>query len=165
MALRFALIGEQVLHRLLLLCPGGYRNQDWEQLARKVDPTSPSLGRDLWQALFVRPPWWILGGPLWLRMLYRSRVVRSTLSKIRLEDTYGAVELARLKLPVGLIWGTEDLLFSVSAGREMARALRRCRLWEIEGAAHALLWEKPAAVLQAVREFEEAWLVRPSNSS
>ncbi len=164
-AIRLALIQRSSVSRLLLFCPGGYRNQDWERILRMVQVRSFRSGREIWQALFARPPWWLPGGQFWLSLLYRSAVVRSALAGIRQEDAFANEELTQLDVPVGLIWGTEDRLFSIEVARQMGQALRQGRLWEIPGAAHSLLWEQSAAVLQAVRDFEQTFpLNRPLTS-
>lgn len=157
MAISLALARPAQVGRLLLLCPGGYRDQDWERIARLVRADTPGERRAIWRALFARNPWWLPAGPWLLGLIYRSAAVRSALAGIRREDAFGDEHLAGLSCPVGLIWGAEDDLFRVEVGRRMAQALVHGRLWEIPGAAHAVQWERPREVIRAVEEFESCF--------
>ena len=107
----------------------------------------------IWRALFAHPPLLLrLGRPL-LYLAYRSEAVRAALGTLREEDAFGDAELARLKMPVGLVWGAEDRLFLREAGERMARALPNGRFVAIADAGHGVQWERPRKFLEAVQAF------------
>ena len=152
-AVRLALARPDLVARLLLVVPGGYREQDWERIGRLVRVETYRDSVAIWQALFVRPPLMLrLGRPL-LYLAYRSAAVRAALATLREEDAFGDAELATLKMPVGLIWGANDRFFLSSAGERMARSIPHARFESIANAGHGVQWERPREFLEAVRSF------------
>ncbi len=152
-AVRLALARPDLVERLLLVVPGGYREQDWERIGQMVRVETYRDSAAIWQALFARPPLMLrLGRPL-LFLAYRSSAVRAALATLREEDAFGDGELANLKMPVGLIWGAEDRLFLRSAGEQMARAIPHARFQAIDRAGHGVQWERPRAFFDAVQAF------------
>jgi pimeloyl-ACP methyl ester carboxylesterase len=106
--------------------------------------------RAVWLALFHRPPWYLRWGRPFLYLSYRSEAVAAALATVREEDAFDAGELARLDIPVGLVWGERDLLFRVEDGRRMADAIPRSRFVPIANAGHGVQWERPAEFLGAI---------------
>ncbi|MEO8274759.1 MAG: alpha/beta hydrolase [Thermoanaerobaculia bacterium] len=158
-AVRLALARPDLVHRLLLVVPGGYRDQDWERIGEMVRVETYRDTAAIWSALFVRPPLLLrLGRPV-LYMSYKSTAVRAALATLREEDAFGDEDLARLTQPTGLIWGSEDRLFLSSAGERMARAIPGARFYPIARAGHGVQWERPAEFFAAVERFraEFAW--------
>jgi pimeloyl-ACP methyl ester carboxylesterase len=152
-AVRLALARPDLVARLLLVVPGGYREQDWERIGRMVRVETYRDSAAIWQALFVRPPLLLrLGRPL-LYLAYRSEAVRAALGTLREDDAFGDIELATLKMPVGLIWGAEDRLFLSAAGERMARAIPHARFAAIADAGHGVQWERPRKFFEAVETF------------
>ncbi len=152
-AARLAIARPDLVQRLLLIVPGGYRDQDWERIGKLVRVETYRDTEAIWQALFVRPPWFLrLGRPL-LYLAYRSSAVRAALATVREEDSFGDAELATLRMPVGLIWGSEDQFFRREAGERMARAIPRARFYAIDEAGHGVQWERPQEFFDAVRRF------------
>ena len=152
-AVRLALARPDLVARLLLVVPGGYREQDWERIGRMVRVETYRDSATIWRALFAHPPLLLrLGRPL-LYLAYRSEAVRAALGTLREEDAFGDAELARLKMPVGLVWGAEDRLFLREAGERMARALPNGRFVAIADAGHGVQWERPRKFLEAVEAF------------
>lgn len=152
-AVRLALARPDLVARLLLVVPGGYREQDWERIGRMVRVETYRDSATIWRALFAHPPLLLrLGRPL-LYLAYRSEAVRAALGTLREEDAFGDAELARLKMPVGLVWGAEDRLFLREAGERMARALPNGRFVAIAEAGHGVQWERPRKFLEAVQAF------------
>lgn len=156
MAVRAAAEAPTRFARLLLVVPGGYRDQDWERISRMVRVASYQDSEAMWRALFVSPPWWLRRARPIFYLSYRSPEVAAILATVREEDAFGDEELARLDLPVGLIWGERDDLFRLEVGERMAAVLPHGRLWSVAGAAHALQWERPADFVEAVRSFRAA---------
>lgn len=152
-ATRLALARPDLVARLLLVVPGGYRDQDWERIARTVQVGNYAESRAIWAALFHRPPWYLRWGRPLLYLAYRSAAVAAALATVREEDAFDDGELARLAIPTGLIWGESDLLFRVEDGRRMAAAIPGAKLWTIARAGHGVQWERPAEFLAAVASF------------
>jgi len=153
MAVRAAAAAPERYARLLLVVPGGYRDQDWERIGRMVRVARYQDTEAIWRALFVSPPWWLRRARPIFYLSYRSPEVAEVLATVREEDAFGDDDLARLDLPVGLIWGARDELFRLEVGERMAEVLPNARLWSVAGAAHALQWERPADFVDAVRAF------------
>jgi len=60
---------------------------------------------------------------------------------------------ASISVPALVLAGTEDLLFSASAGRALAQNLSRGKYLAVEGAAHSIHAEKPKEFAEAVISF------------
>ncbi|MEZ5314108.1 MAG: alpha/beta fold hydrolase [Thermoanaerobaculia bacterium] len=114
-AVRLALARPDLVARLLLVVPGGYRDQDWNRIGRMVRVGRFAESREIWQALFERPPWFLRWGRPFLFLAYRSEAVAAALATLREEDAFGAEELSTLTLPVGLVWG--EAISSSGRGR------------------------------------------------
>lgn len=152
-AVRLAIVRPDLVGRLLLVVPGGYRNQDWERIGRLVRVETYKDTAAIWQALFVKPPLLLrLGRPL-LYLSYKSSAVAAALATLREADSFDDAALASLKMPVGLIWGAEDQLFHEADGRRMASAIPGSRFYSVANAGHAVQWERPQAFFDAVRDF------------
>ncbi|HET9341111.1 MAG TPA: alpha/beta hydrolase, partial [Casimicrobiaceae bacterium] len=65
----------------------------------------------------------------------------------------GHADLAGLAAPALVIAGAEDVLFPVAGVAAFAAALRGSRFVTIDGAAHAIHTERPAAFVDAVASF------------
>lgn len=157
-AVRLALDRPELVSRLVLVDAGGYRDQDWERIAELTSVTEPEDVAPLYDALFVRVPL-PLAVPLGRRAFfftYSSPAVRSVLARIRPGDAYGDPELARLAQPAALIWGEHDGLFTFATAERMAAALPRARLYRLSGCGHAVQWERPEALADAVADFRGA---------
>lgn len=152
-AVRLALSRPDLVARLLLVVPGGYREQDWERIGRMVRVETYRDSAAIWRALFVRPPFLLRLGRPFLYLAYRSSAVKAALATLREEDAFGDAELATLKMPVGLVWGAQDRLFLSEAGQRMARAIPRSRFTAIAEAGHGVQWERPREFFEAVRNF------------
>jgi pimeloyl-ACP methyl ester carboxylesterase len=153
MAVRFALARPDLVARLLLVVPGGYRDQDWERIEHTVRVDSYAGSKGIWAALFHKPPWYLRAGRPLLYLAYRTEAVAAAIATVREDDGFDDAELARLAVPVGLVWGESDLLFRVEDGRKMAAAIPGARLWTIAEAGHGVQWEKPAEFLSAIESF------------
>jgi len=152
-AVKLAAARPGIAARLVLVVPGGYRDQDWRRIERMVHVQTLSDIQALWQALFVKPPWYLRLGRVGLYLLYRTPTVQDVLATVREEDAFDDADLAGIRTPVALIWGERDTLFRVEVGHAMQRALPDCTLTVIADAGHGAQWEKPAEFLAAVAEF------------
>jgi len=152
-AVQAALAAPERIGRLVLVNPGGFRDQDWQAVARAVEVESSADAQRFLSALFARPPLlFSLAAPL-LKRLHHSPAVAHLLGALSAEDAFGAAELARLPMPTALIWGEEDGIFRVEAGEAMARAMPHARLYRIAAAGHAVHWERRREVAAAVADF------------
>lgn len=152
-AARLAIARPELVARLLLVVPGGYKNQDWTRIRSMVEVSTPAEIGAMWRALFVRPPWFLRLGRLGLFLLYRTPTVREVLAAVREEDAFDDSALARLAMPVGLIWGAGDRLFRSEVGERMAAAIPSATLTVIADAGHGVQWERPREFLAAVERF------------
>lgn len=152
-ATKLAAAHPEVAERLVLVVPGGYRHQDWQRIERMVHVQTLSDIQAMWHALFVRPPWYLRLGRVGLYLLYRTPTVQDVLATVREEDAFDDADLARIAVPVALVWGEGDTLFRVEGGQAMARALPAAELTVVANAGHGVQWEKPAEFLAAVAAF------------
>jgi pimeloyl-ACP methyl ester carboxylesterase len=153
MAIKLAAARPELAERLVLVVPGGYRDQDWRQIESMVSVREPADIAAMWRAMFVRPPWFLQLGRFGLYRLYTTPTVREVLAMVREEDAFGDEDLARLTMPVALIWGAGDTLFRPEIGERMRAALPDATLTVIERAGHAVQWERPRQFLGAVERF------------
>lgn len=146
--------------RLLLVVPGGYRDQDWRRIEAMVRVSKPAEIGAMWSAMFVRPPWFLRLGRPFLYLLYTTPTVREVLAAVREEDAFDDADLARLELPVALVWGERDRLFEKEVGERMLRALPQATLTVIPECGHAAQWERPREFVAAVRAFRRDFPLR-----
>jgi 3-oxoadipate enol-lactonase len=150
MAVRLALARPDLVARLVLIDAAGYRHQDWDRINRLVRVHDLAGVDLLYSSLFATTPWlmrWSRGSFL---AAYSSPVVCHLLDALGEPDTYRQSDLARLTMPVGLIWGEHDGLFTLDVAREMAAALPHSRLYVLPDCGHAVHLECPGALVAAL---------------
>jgi 2-hydroxy-6-oxonona-2,4-dienedioate hydrolase len=152
-AVKLAAARPELAARLVLVVPGGYRDQDWRRIESMVQVHTLADIRAMWQALFVKPPWFLRLGRVGLYLLYRTPTVQDVLATVRESDAFDDGDLGRIRIPVGMIWGACDTLFRAEVGRAMLRALPDAELTVVPEAGHGVQWEKPAEFLAAVHGF------------
>jgi pimeloyl-ACP methyl ester carboxylesterase len=81
--------------------------------------------------------------------------VRSVLDRLRERDAYGDADLARITASTAIIWGERDGLFPYTTAQRMAAALPRAHLYRLAGCGHAVHWECPRALADALDEFRQ----------
>ena len=106
--------------------------------------------------MFVRTPLLLRAGRRPFRSAYSSTSVKSVLTATEEADAYGDDDLARLRQPVGLIWGEADGLFQLPVARKMAAAIPCSHLVVLPGCAHGLQWEKPRLLAAAFRDLQSS---------
>jgi pimeloyl-ACP methyl ester carboxylesterase len=152
-AVRLAMAHPELVSRLVLVVAGGYRNQDWEGIRRKVTVETIADVDQMYRALFRHPPWMLrLTRRVFLRT-YGSRSVSAVLSTIRLDHGFGDDELRAIAVPTAVIWGEHDGLFAAAVGDRMARAMPRSRFYLIADAGHSVQWERPREFADALADF------------
>jgi pimeloyl-ACP methyl ester carboxylesterase len=63
------------------------------------------------------------------------------------------VMVSKITCPTLVIRGAESEIFSREQAERMLREIPHCRLIEVSGASHTVLWDKPSEFIKAVREF------------
>ncbi len=155
-AVRAALAAPDRVSRLVLAAAAGYRDQDWDRISRLVTIETLEDVERFYRVMFVRPPLLLRAGRRAFRAAYSSASVRQVLNTTREIDAFGDEELARLRQPVGLIWGEADGLFEVPAARRMAAAIPSSHLVVLPGCAHGLQWEQPRLLAAAFRDLQSS---------
>ncbi len=152
-AARLALSRPELVSRLVLIDAGGYREQDWDTVRRLVR-VKDLAGIDLlYKALFTRVPWILRLSRQGFLRNYSSPSVTETLDDLQEMDTFTDEDLGRLSMPTALIWGEHDGLFQAGVARTMAAALPNPHLEVIPGCGHAVHFECPDRLVQALERF------------
>ena len=155
-AVRAALTAPERVARLVLVAAAGYRDQDWQRIGSMVTIESLADVERFYRALFVRTPPLLRLGRRLFRATYSSAAVRHVLATIDEADAYDDRDLARLRQPVGLIWGEADGLFRLPAAHRMAAAIPRGHLIVLDDCAHGLQWERPRQFAAAFRDLQNS---------
>lgn len=155
-AVRLALAHPEQVSRLVLIDAGGYRDQDWEAIQSLVTVEDLAGVDRLYPALFVRVPWLVRVSRSGFLKAYTSPPVRNVLAGLTEADTFDDADLARLRMPVELIWGEGDGLFTLETARAMAAALPNARLQVLPGRGHALHLECPGDLVAALQRLRRA---------
>ena len=165
MAMRLAQRRPELIGRLVLIDAAGYRHQDWEGIDRLVRVTDMAGVDLLYGALFGTPPWVMRHSRGGFLRAYTSPSVRNLLDGLAEPDTYRKRDLARLTMPVALIWGEHDGLFTLDTARAMAAALPEAgghRLYVLRGCGHAVHLECPRALVAALQRARREIPLAPS---
>jgi pimeloyl-ACP methyl ester carboxylesterase len=110
----------------------------------------------LYTAMFVRAPWIMRISRAVFLKAYTSPSVRNVLAGLTEDDTFDDADLARLRMPVELIWAESDGLFTLETARAMAAALPNAHLEVLPGCGHAAHLERPRALVTALQRFRKA---------
>lgn len=152
-SLRLAQRRPDLVKRLVLVAPGGYRDQNWDHIGELIEVGNEEDAGELVDAMFASPPLpraILRGGFL---PVFRSRAVLGALEKLSEEDALSDDDLRRVEAPTALIWGEHDGVFHVDVAEHMVRCLPRAVLYRIPTAAHIVQWEEPQEMLRAVDDF------------
>ena len=152
LALRLALARPDLVERLVLVAPGGFRDQDWDRVEHLIRIEDTAGAARIVSAMFLHPP---LPRPLMARAFraaFTSPAVRGPLDKLCEDDALDEADLARVEVPVALIWGEQDGVFEVSIAERMAAVMPNAHLVRLP-AAHVVQWDRPGHLVAAVQEF------------
>lgn len=152
-AVRLALSRPDLVSRLVLIDAGGYREQDWDTVRRLVRVKDLAGIDRLYEALFTRVPWMLRVSRQGFLRNYTSPSVTETLDDLQETDTFTDEDLARLSMPTALLWGEHDGLFQAEVARAMAAALPAPYLEVIPGCGHAVHFECPDRLVEALERF------------
>jgi pimeloyl-ACP methyl ester carboxylesterase len=153
MAVRLALARPDLVSRLVLIDSAGYRDQDWERIERLVTVGDLAAVDRLYGALFVKAPWLLRVSRGTFLKAYTSPGVRKILSQTEEADAFDDRDLARLAMPVAILWGERDGLFDLKTAKAMAAAtaaIPGSTLTVIPGCGHALHLECPRRLVEAL---------------
>jgi 3-oxoadipate enol-lactonase len=152
MAVRLATLRPDLVARLVLVDAAGYRDQDWGRIDGLVRVRDLEGVERLHGALFHRTPWFMRWSRGALLRAYTSPGVRHLLDSLGEADTYGDGDLAKLRMPVALVWGEHDGLFPLAVGRAMAAAIPGARLYVLSACGHAVHLECPGRLTEALQQ-------------
>jgi pimeloyl-ACP methyl ester carboxylesterase len=161
-AVRLALAHPELVSRLVLIDAGGYRDQDWETIQSLVMVEDLAGVDRLYPALFARVPWLMRVSRSGFLKAYTSPSVKNVLAGLSEDDTFDDADLARLRMPVELIWGERDGLFTLETARAMAAALLDARLQVLPRRGHALHLECPGDLVAALQRLRRTAAPRGS---
>lgn len=158
MSVRLALERPDLVERLVLVDAGGYRDQDWGRIQALTDVANLEDVERLYKALFHRTPFiFELSRRAFLKA-YTSRAVRYVLGSTTPDHAYSPEDLAAIEKPTLLVWGEHDGLFTLGVARAMEHDLPRSKLVTLRHAGHAVHWEKPREMAQAIDRFRREGL-------
>jgi pimeloyl-ACP methyl ester carboxylesterase len=136
-AQRVAIERPERVRRLMLLDSAGLAEAPaWD--TRLFTPGSPGQVSQLNGLLMSHPPrvpWFIARDILRIARKHAWVMRRAVASMTSGQDATGS-ELPGLKMPVLLVWGTEDRIIPLSQGEKMQRLIPGSKLEEIEGCGH-----------------------------
>jgi len=153
LALRLAIAHPELVSRLVLLSPAGYRDQDWDRIERAIRVADLASAEELVERMFARPP-----VPKRLlrhafRHTFTSDGVAAAIDKLEQTDALDDDDLARIDVPTALVWGEHDGIFEIECADRMAAALPHPRVYRLASAGHIPHWEDPEAVGAAIEDF------------
>lgn len=158
MSVRLALERPELVERLVLVDAGGYRDQDWGRIQELTDVANLDDVDRLYKALFHRTPFIFDLSRRGFLKAYSSRAVRYVLGSTTPDHTYSPEDLAVIDKPTLLIWGEYDGLFSLEVAHAMEHHLPHSRLVTLRHAGHAVHWEKPRPMAEAIDLFRRQGL-------
>ena len=154
MVTRLAMKRPDLVEKLVLINAGGFDDQDWERIQNLVDVRNLGDVDQLYGALFNDTPFYMALARRGFLRAYQSPAVRQVTGSITPADGFTRADLERLEMPVALIWGENDGLFTVEVAREMERAIPKGKLFVLEKCGHAAQWDNPRALASAVKRFQ-----------
>jgi len=160
-ALRLVLERPDLVARLVLLGPGGYREQDWEHIEKLIRISDLDGADRLIEAMFLRLPVSARLLRHGFRASFTSKAVTGAINKMDEGDALTGEDLERIQVPTALIWGEHDGIFQIDVAERMAAALPRGILYRVGSAGHIVQWESPKALLDAVADFRSRGFAAP----
>ncbi len=158
MAVRFALERPDLVGRMVLVDAAGYEHQDWDRIQSLVEVDSLEDVDRLYGALFHRTPLLLSLVRRGFYRAYTSPAVRRILASTEEAHAYGPTELAAIQAPTLLVWGASDGLFLPEVGHAMQAHLPESELLVLDRVGHAIHWETPARMTEALQRFQRAGL-------
>ncbi|MFO0600779.1 MAG: alpha/beta hydrolase [Myxococcaceae bacterium] len=156
MALNFAFNDPDSLHALGLVSPAGAKVAD-ERFAALLDSfrvNDAKEARVLAHKLFARPPLGILVFADELRKMVSTDTVKAIVKEVSPADMVSPADVAKLKMPVLLIWGRSEKLLPYE-GLDFFRAHLppHSEIHEVDGFGHMPQMEHPKLFVERVERF------------
>ncbi|MBI4774617.1 MAG: alpha/beta hydrolase [Deltaproteobacteria bacterium] len=148
---------------LCLIAPGGLDSQipveELTELRKAFDFSTPEEYRKLINERILTTPRWI---PEFVAHAAVDRASRgghhAILRNLRPDDWVGD-RITELNIPIALIWGKRDRVFSFQSALRIQRKLSRARLFPIENSGHSYLMENREETIGVLREALD-WLLK-----
>lgn len=143
---------------LAVISPAGARMSDQRiaDLKASFDVQTNAQARAMTRRLFHKPPLPVLLFAGELRRLYASPTVKGVMGEVQAADAVTEEMLARLAMPVLLIWGRSEKLLPYE-GLDYFRAHlpRHAEIHEVQGFGHMPQLEHPREVVRRLTRFAE----------
>jgi pimeloyl-ACP methyl ester carboxylesterase len=156
LVLRQASRAEQPFLGVVAIAPAGARmtETEWQDLRSAFDVPDRAAARVLLGRIFTAPPWPLVLVENDLRAVWRSVPMRKLIESLRPHDDFlSPEELARIRIPSLLLWGTDERLLPSSMLAYYRRHLPETRIEVMHGWGHAPQLERPTEVVDRVVPF------------
>lgn len=156
LSIQYALRRPDKVRALVLVSPAGARleEQELREVLRAFDIETRSEARQLLERIYHRPPWFIALLAHEFPALMRKPAVRDVLETATIEHSPHPDELAKLAMPILLLWGRSEKLLPASALAYFREALpRHAIVEEPQDLGHAPQIEAPERVAERVLSF------------
>ena len=155
-ALGYAIERPERVERLVLLSPGGARMADDElrALLASFDLASTKDARRFLATIYHRMPWFMPAFAPGLLDMARSRAVRDLVGSVKNDDSPAPEDLARLSMPVLLLWGKSERLLPPSNLAWFKEHLpRHAVIEEPEAVGHCAHLDDPRGTVERILRF------------
>ncbi len=143
---------------LALLAPAGARlaPEGFRELMRRLEVKTPQEGLAFTRRLFHRAPVTALLFSPQMRKVHNTPAVRAIRAQATVDHYLSKEELARLEVPILLLWGGSEKLLPA----EMLAYYRRhlpasARIEVVEGVGHVMQMERPRLLVRRLAAFAE----------
>lgn len=155
-ALRYAIERPERVRGLVLVSPAGARMADheWDELSRTFADAATTSALPFTRRLYHRPPWFlpVLAGDV--RSLLSRPVVRDLLASVTPDHAATPDELARLSMPVLLVWGRSERLLPASGLAYYREHLPpHAVVEEPHGFGHCPHFDDPSRIARLITDF------------
>lgn len=156
LVLRQASRAEHPFLGVVALAPAGARmtEAEWQGLRNTFEVPDRAAARALLGRIFTNAPWPLVLVENDLRAVWRSVPMRKLIESLQPEsDFLSPEELARIRIPSMLLWGTDERLLPQSMLTYYRRHLPETRIEVMHGWGHAPQMERPTEVVDRVVQF------------
>ncbi|MHB8419342.1 MAG: alpha/beta fold hydrolase [Myxococcales bacterium] len=137
------------------VAPAGARmtEAEWLDLRAAFDVPDLAAARALLQRIFISPPIPLVLIERDLRAVWRSTPVRKLMESLRPDDFLTPEELARIRVPALVLWGTDERLLPPTLLGYYREKLPQARIEVVHGWGHAPQQERPAELAARLVQF------------
>jgi pimeloyl-ACP methyl ester carboxylesterase len=155
-ALHFALARPEKVRALILLSPAGARasDEEWAELRRTFDITKTAEARVFLDRLYHATPWFMPLFAFELPERMGRKAVRELLDGASNDDALGPEDLAKLTMPILLLWGQSERLLPATHYEYFASHLPSHAILERPaGFGHCPHFDAPGVLSRRILEF------------